>query len=44
MVCDEDRIDDLVDFYGKSNQSSISTFTVIVIDIVAEPYPRLEPV
>jgi hypothetical protein len=33
----EDRIDYLVDFYSKSNRLSISIFTVIVIDIVAEP-------
>jgi hypothetical protein len=37
VVCDEDRIDYLVDFYSKSNRLSISIFTVIVIDIVAEP-------
>jgi hypothetical protein len=39
VVCDEDRIDYLVNFYNKSNRLSISIFTVIVIDIVATPYP-----
>jgi hypothetical protein len=37
VVFDEDRIDYVVDFYSKSNRLSISIFTVIVIDIVAEP-------
>ncbi len=37
MVCDEDRIDHLVNFYSKSNRLSISIFTVIVIDLVAMP-------
>ena len=36
MVCDEDRIDYLDDFYSKSNRLSVSIFTVIVISIVAE--------
>jgi hypothetical protein len=40
VVCDEDQIDYLVDFYSKSNRLSISIFTVIVIDIVAEPYKQ----
>ena len=35
MVCDEDRIDYLVNFYSKSNRLS-SIFTVIVIDLVAK--------
>jgi hypothetical protein len=38
VVCDDDRIDYLVDVYSKSNRLSISIFSVIVIDIVAEPY------
>jgi hypothetical protein len=38
VVCDEDRINYLVNFYSKSNQSLISIFTVIVIDLVAMPY------
>jgi hypothetical protein len=37
VVCDEDRIDYLVDFYSKSTRLLISIFTVIMIDIVAEP-------
>jgi hypothetical protein len=41
VVSDEDRIDYLVDFYSKSNRLSISIFTVVVIGIVAEPYPQL---
>jgi hypothetical protein len=40
VVCDEDRINYVVDFYSKSTRLSISIFTVIVIDIVAEPYWR----
>ena len=36
-ICDEDRIDYLVNFYSKSNRLSISIFTVIVIDLVAHP-------
>ena len=40
MVCDEDRINYLVNFYSKSNQLSISIFTVIVIDLVAKPYTQ----
>ena len=36
MVCDEDRIDYLVNFYSKSNRLSMSIFTVIVIDLVAK--------
>jgi hypothetical protein len=38
VVCDEDRIDYLVNFYSKSNRLSISIFTVIVIDLVTHPY------
>jgi hypothetical protein len=30
VVCDEDRIDYLVNFYSKRNRLSISIFTVIV--------------
>jgi hypothetical protein len=37
VVCDEDWIDYLVNFYSKSNRLSISIFTVIVIDLVAKP-------
>ena len=40
MVCDEDRIDYLVNFYSKSNLLSLSIFTVIVTDLVAMPYLR----
>ena len=43
MVCDEDRIDYLVNFYSKSNRLSISIFTVIVIDLVAKPYKKNKP-
>jgi hypothetical protein len=42
-VCDEDRIDYLVNFYSKSNRLSISIFTVIVIDLVTHPYPISTP-
>ncbi len=37
VVCDEDRIDYLVNFYSKSNWWSISMFTVIVINLVEMP-------
>jgi hypothetical protein len=37
VVCDEDRIDYLANFYSKSNRLSISIFTVIVIDLVTHP-------
>ena len=43
MVCDEDGIDYWVDFYSKSKRLSISIFTVIVIDIVTDPYTRFMP-
>ena len=41
MVWTRIEIDYLVDFYSKSNRLLISIFTVIVIDIVTLPYPRL---
>ncbi len=44
MVCDEDRVDYLVDFYSKSNRLSLSIFTVIVIDIVTEPFVGGSPI
>jgi hypothetical protein len=40
VVCDEDRIDYLVNFYSKSNRLSISIFAVIVIDLAAMPYQK----
>ena len=44
MVCDEDRINYLVNSYSKSNRLSISIFTVIVIDLVVEVVPAVRGV